>query len=168
MKTVLAELNFRFRRSKPDSLLVADNHAMLNPSADPIVAITTAPGRGAVGIVRVSGRDVMPLAQAICARPLAPRVASYGPFQEADGSPIDHGLALHFPAPNSYTGEGVLELQAHGGPVVLQLLLQRCLRAAAETDPATGQPRLARLRLARPGEFTERAFLNGKLDLAQA
>lgn len=141
---------------------------MLNPTADPIVAITTAPGRGAVGIVRVSGRNVGPLAQAICARPLAPRVASYGPFQEADGSPIDHGLALHFPAPNSYTGEDVLELQAHGGPVVLQLLLQRCLRAAAETDPATGQARLARLRLARPGEFTERAFLNGKLDLAQA
>ncbi|WP_423458431.1 tRNA uridine-5-carboxymethylaminomethyl(34) synthesis GTPase MnmE [Ottowia sp. VDI28] len=141
---------------------------MLSPNADPIVAITTAPGRGAVGIVRVSGPDVARLAQVICARALAPRVASYGPFQEADGSPIDHGLALHFPAPNSYTGEDVLELQAHGGPVVLQLLLQRCLRAAAEMDPATGVPRLARLRLARPGEFTERAFLNGKLDLAQA
>ena len=141
---------------------------MLNSSADPIVAIATAPGRGAVGIVRVSGRDVAPLARAICERALTPRMATYGPFQDADGSPIDHGLALHFPAPNSYTGEDVLELQAHGGPVVLQLLLQRCLQAAAEVDASAGEPRLARLRLARPGEFTERAFLNGKLDLAQA
>ncbi len=137
-------------------------------TADPIVAIATAPGRGAVGIVRVSGRDVSALARAVCGRSLAPRVATYGPFLEGNGAPIDHGLALHFPAPNSYTGEDVLELQAHGGPVVLQLLLQRCLQAAAETDAATGAARLPRLRLARPGEFTERAFLNGKLDLAQA
>ncbi|WP_028603891.1 tRNA uridine-5-carboxymethylaminomethyl(34) synthesis GTPase MnmE [Ottowia thiooxydans] len=141
---------------------------MLNPTADPIVAIATAPGRGAVGIVRVSGRHIGPLVQAICERSLAPRVATYGAFRDAQGNPIDQGLALHFPAPHSYTGEDVLELQAHGGPVVLQLLLQRCLQAAAEQDPATGAPRLARLRLARPGEFTERAFLNGKLDLAQA
>ena len=141
---------------------------MLSPTADPIVAIATAPGRGAVGIVRVSGRDVTPLARALTGRALAPRVATYGPFREADGSPIDHGLAIHFPAPHSYTGEDVLELQAHGGPVVLQLLLQRCLQAAAETDPTTGAERLPHLRLARPGEFTERAFLNGKLDLAQA
>lgn len=138
------------------------------PHADPIVAIATAPGRGAVGIVRVSGRDVAPLARAITGRALAPRVPSYGPFSEADGSPIDHGLALFFPAPHSYTGEDVLELQAHGGPVVLQLLLQRCLQAAAEPDPASGAERLPRLRLARPGEFTERAYLNDKLDLAQA
>ena len=141
---------------------------MLSPTADPIVAIATAPGRGAVGIVRVSGRDVTPLARALTGRALAPRVATYGPFREADGSPIDHGLAIHFPAPHSYTGEDVLELQAHGGPVVLQLLLQRCLQAAAEIDPSTGAERLPHLRLARPGEFTERAFLNGKLDLAQA
>ena len=141
---------------------------MLPPTADPIAAIATAPGRGAVGIVRVSGRGLMPLAQAITGRALAPRVASYGPFRDADGGPIDHGLAIHFPAPHSYTGEDVLELQAHGGPVVLQLLLQRCLQAAAELDAATGTERLPRLRLARPGEFTERAFLNGKLDLAQA
>ncbi|WOP15501.1 tRNA uridine-5-carboxymethylaminomethyl(34) synthesis GTPase MnmE [Ottowia sp. SB7-C50] len=141
---------------------------MLQPHADPIVAIATAPGRGAVGIVRVSGRGLAPLARAITARDLAPRVATYGPFSDADGSPIDHGLALHFPAPHSYTGEDVLELQAHGGPVVLQLLLQRCLQAAAEVDAASGGTRLPRLRLARPGEFTERAFLNGKLDLAQA
>lgn len=137
-------------------------------SADPIAAIATAPGRGAVGIVRVSGRQLMPLARAITGRDLAPRMATYGPFLDADGSAIDHGLALFFPAPHSYTGEDVLELQAHGGPVVLQLLLARCLSAAQETDAATGQPRLPRLRLARPGEFTERAFLNGKLDLAQA
>ena len=141
---------------------------MLSPTADPIVAIATAPGRGAVGIVRVSGRDVTPLARALTGRALAPRVATYGPFREADGSPIDHGLAIHFPAPHSYTGEDVLELQAHGGPVVLQLLLQRCLQAAVEIDLATGAERLPRLRLARPGEFTERAFLNNKLDLAQA
>jgi tRNA modification GTPase len=141
---------------------------MPKPYADPIAAITTAPGRGAVGIVRVSGRGLMPLARAICGREPAPRVATYGPFHDADGSPIDHGLALFFPAPHSYTGEDVLELQAHGGPVVLQLLLQRCLRAAAEADPGTGSARLPHLRLARPGEFTERAFLNDKLDLAQA
>lgn len=134
---------------------------------DPIVAIATAPGRGAVGIVRVSGMRLMPLAQALCARPLPPRVASYGPFLDATGEPLDHGLALFFPAPHSYTGEDVLELQVHGGPVVLQLLLQRCLQAAQEAD-ASGAPRLPRLRLARPGEFTERAFLNDKLDLAQA
>jgi tRNA modification GTPase len=141
---------------------------MLSPVADPIVAIATAPGRGAVGIVRVSGRGIGPLAQALTGRDLAPRRATYGPFLAADGGPIDQGLAIHFPAPHSYTGEDVLELQAHGGPVVLQLLLQRCLQAAAEADPATGKTRLPHLRLARPGEFTERAFLNGKLDLAQA
>jgi tRNA modification GTPase len=144
------------------------NQPSLGPTPDPIVAVATAPGRGAVGIVRVSGPSVAALARAVCGRDLAPRVATYGPLRDADGSAIDHGLALHFPAPHSYTGEDVLELQAHGGPVVLQLLLTRCLQAAAETDEATGQPRLPRLRLARPGEFTERAFLNDKLDLAQA
>ncbi|MFV0679927.1 tRNA modification GTPase, partial [Ottowia sp.] len=147
---------------------VPDHTPDLAPAPDPIVAIATAPGRGAVGIVRVSGPSMAALAHALCARHLAPRVATYGPFLDADGQPIDHGLALHFPAPHSYTGEDVLELQAHGGPVVLQLLLGRCLQAAAEANPATGQPRLPHLRLARPGEFTERAFLNDKLDLAQA
>ena len=141
---------------------------MLPRHQDPIVAIATAPGRGAVGIVRVSGRGLGSLVQALCGRQLKAREASYGPLRDADGSAIDHGLALHFPAPHSYTGEDVLELQAHGGPVVLQLLLARCLAAAAETDPATGRPRLAGLRLAQPGEFTERAFLNDKIDLAQA
>lgn len=141
---------------------------MLPRHHDPIAAIATAPGRGAVGIVRVSGRGLEALAQALCGKPLPPRQACYLPFRDADGGPIDHGLAIWFPAPHSYTGEDVLELQAHGGPVVLQLLLARCLAAAAETDPASGRARLPGLRLAQPGEFTERAFLNGKLDLAQA
>jgi len=122
----------------------------------PIVAIASAPGRGAVGIVRASGRDLAPLVGAVCGRKLAPRHATYGPFIGSDGQAIDRGLAIHFPAPNSYTGEDVLELQAHGGPVVLQLLLARCLAA------------LPGARLAEPGEFTQRAFLNDKLDLAQA
>ena len=118
--------------------------------------MATAPGRGAVGIVRASGADLSPLILAVCGRTLQPRVATLLPFLAADAEPLDTGLALHFPAPHSFTGEDVLELQAHGGPVLLQLLLGRCLQA---------QPGL---RLARPGEFTERAFLNDKLDLAQA
>ena len=132
---------------------------------DPIAAIATAPGRGGVGIVRISSpTDLAPLALALCGRALPAREACYAPFRDAAGQPIDHGLALRFPAPHSYTGEHVLELQGHGGPVVLQLLLARCLAAAAEADGGV----LPRLRLARPGEFTERAFLNDKLDLAQA
>jgi tRNA modification GTPase len=120
------------------------------------VAIASAPGRGAVGIVRASGPDLTALIQALCGRALQPRQATLLPFVGEDGQMLDRGLALHFPAPHSYTGEDVLELQAHGGPVLLQLLLARCLQA---------QPGL---RLAAPGEFTERAFLNDKLDLAQA
>jgi tRNA modification GTPase len=125
---------------------------------DPIAAIATAPGRGAVGIVRASGRDLSSLVAAVCARPLQPRVAHYGPILDAAGNAIDQGLALHFPAPHSYTGEDVLELQAHGGPVVLQLILARLLEAGRGIG----------LRLANPGEFTARAFFNDKLDLAQA
>ena len=135
---------------------------------DPIVAIATALGRGAVGIVRVSGRSLRALAVALTGRELEPRRAHFVALRDARLEAIDRGLALYFPAPDSYTGEDVLELQAHGGPVVLQLLLARCLEAATETDPATGAPRLPHLRLAQPGEFTQRAFLNGKLDLAQA
>lgn len=131
---------------------------MLPRHHDPIVAIATAPGRGAVGIVRASGRDLSPLIAAICRQPLKPRHATYLSFPDAEGQPIDQGLAIHFPAPHSYTGEDVLELQAHGGPVVLQLLLARCLQAGSGIG----------LRLAEPGEFTERAFLNDKIDLAQA
>jgi tRNA modification GTPase len=129
---------------------------MLARHHDPIVAIATAPGRGAVGMVRVSGKNLSAVIAAICNKPLQPRVATYLPFLDALGCAIDKGLAIHFPAPHSYTGEEVLELQAHGGPVVLQLLLARCLQALPE------------LRVAQPGEFTERAFLNDKIDLAQA
>ena len=141
---------------------------MLARHHDPIVAIATAPGRGAVGIVRVSGRAIGALVQALCGRALKAREATYLPFRDAQGQAIDQGLALYFPGPHSYTGEDVLELQAHGGPVVLQLLLARCLEAGAATDAATGQPTLPSLRVAQPGEFTERAFLNDKIDLAQA
>lgn len=141
---------------------------MLARPTDPIVAIATASGRGAVGIVRVSGTRLQPLIAAICGRTLRPREATYLPFRDVVGVPVDHGLAIHFPAPHSFTGEDVLELQAHGGTVVLQLLLARCMEAAAEIDAATGLSRLAGLRVAEPGEFSQRAFLNGKIDLAQA
>jgi tRNA modification GTPase len=134
----------------------------------PIVAIATAPGRGAVGIIRVSGPSLAALIPALCGRSLTPREATYLTFRAADGSVIDQGLALHFPTPHSYTGEDVLELQVHGGPVVLQLLLSRCLALAAQTEAGQSAARLPGLRLARPGEFTQRAFLNDKLDLAQA
>lgn len=125
---------------------------------DPIAAIATAPGRGAVGIVRVSGKNLATVIAALCGKSLKPREATYLPFADDKGQAIDHGLAIHFPAPHSYTGEDVLELQAHGGAVVLQLLLARCVQAGASMG----------LRLAQPGEFTQRAFLNGKMDLAQA
>jgi len=124
----------------------------------PIAAIATAPGRGGIGVVRVSGRDLAPIVAAVLGRTLVARHATYGPFLAADGGAIDQGIAIHFPAPHSYTGEDVLELQGHGGPVVLQLLLRRVLEAGREIG----------LRLAEPGEFTQRAFLNDKLDLAQA
>lgn len=140
---------------------------MLNAHQDPIVAIATAPGRGAVGMVRISGRGLAPFVQTLLGRPLKPREASYLPFPDETGQAIDHGLAIWFPGPHSYTGEDVLELQGHGGPVVLQLLVARCLALAGTLDGA-GNPHLQGLRLARPGEFTERAFLNDKLDLAQA
>ena len=119
-----------------------------------IAAVATAQGRGGVGIVRVSGPLAGQLAQAICQRQLQPRYAHYGPFFADAQQVLDEGLALYFPGPNSFTGEDVLELQGHGGPVVLDLLLRRCVQLGA--------------RLARPGEFSERAFLNDKLDLAQA
>ena len=128
----------------------------------PICAIATAPGRGGIGVVRVSGRGIEAVIAAVCKLPagasLTPRHATFTSFIRADGSLIDQGLALTFPGPHSYTGEDVLELQGHGGPVVLQMLLARCLEAGQEIG----------LRLAQPGEFTQRAFLNDKLDLAQA
>ena len=134
---------------------------------DPIVAIATAPGRGAVGIVRVSGKDIAALVQALCGKVLKPREATYLAFKDAQGQPIDHGLAIYFPAPHSYTGEDVLELQAHGGPVVMQILLARCIEAAKGLN-AAAHAGLNNLRVAQPGEFTERAFLNDKMDFAQA
>ncbi len=131
------------------------------PDSSPIAAIATAPGHGGIGVVRVSGRGLMQLAQAVCGlggEVLQARQAKYVGFLAADGSTIDSGLALWFAAPHSYTGEEVLELQGHGGPVVLQMLLNRCLEAGLDIG----------LRLAQPGEFTYRAFQNDKLDLAQA
>ncbi|WP_293778472.1 tRNA uridine-5-carboxymethylaminomethyl(34) synthesis GTPase MnmE [uncultured Oxalicibacterium sp.] len=133
----------------------------MNFDSAPIVAIATAPGRGGIGVVRISGKNITAIIDAICAtkgKPLQTRHATYLDFLRADGSVIDQGLAIHFKAPHSYTGEDVLELQGHGGPVVLQMLLARCLEAGADVG----------LRLAQPGEFTHRAFLNDKLDLAQA
>ncbi len=125
----------------------------------PIAAIATAPGRGGIGIVRMSGPDLTPIVRAVLARDaLKPRYAHFLPFLDAEGEVIDEGLALYFPAPNSYTGEHVLELQGHGGPVVLRALLSRCLEAGQGIG----------MRLAQPGEFTQRAFLNDRMDLAQA
>jgi tRNA modification GTPase len=123
-------------------------------SADAIAAIATAPGRGGVGVVRVSAGDVAAFAEGLLGRVPPPRHATYARFLAADGSTLDEGIALRFVAPHSFTGEDVLELQGHGGPVVLNLVLERCLELGA--------------RLAEPGEFSRRAFLNGKLDLAQA
>jgi tRNA modification GTPase len=130
-------------------------------AADPIVAIATGPGRGGIGIVRVSGAAISPVTEAVLglqASELVPRHAVYSRFLADDGAEIDRGIALYFPAPHSYTGENVLELQGHGGPVVLRMLLARCLQAG----------RTIGLRIAEPGEFTQRAFLNDRLDLAQA
>jgi tRNA modification GTPase len=121
---------------------------------DTIAAVATAPGRAGIGVIRVSGAGAADLLRALTGRLPQPRRATLARFCAADGTAIDEGIALLFPAPRSYTGEDVVELHAHGGPAVLRLLLQRCLELGA--------------RPARPGEFTQRAFLNDKLDLAQA
>ncbi len=126
----------------------------MQPVRDTIAAIATAQGRGGVGIVRVSGPRARPVAIALSGREPEPRHAYYCAFHADDGEVIDEGLLLYFRGPHSFTGEDVLELQGHGGPVVLDMLLRRCLELGT--------------RLARPGEFSERAFLNDKLDLAQA
>ena len=120
-----------------------------------IAAIATPEGRGGVGVIRVSGKKVASILENILKTPaLEPRSATLATFVDANGDPIDQGIAIYFPAPHSYTGEDVLELQGHGGPVVLDLLLERLIELGA--------------RSARPGEFTERAFHNDKLDLSQA
>ena len=124
----------------------------------PIAAITTAPGRGGIGVVRVSGADLSGLVRKLFQRDLTPRHAHYLPFKSMDGELLDEGIALYFRAPHSYTGEDVLELQGHGGPAVLRRVLDSCLAAGRDQG----------LRLAEPGEFTRRAFLNDRMDLAQA
>ena len=126
----------------------------MRPRSEIIAAIATAHGRGGIGVVRVSGHNLAALAEVILDRLPIPRCVTYTSFLDTKGLVLDQGIALFFPAPQSYTGEDVLELQGHGGTAVLQLVLQRCLELGA--------------RLAQPGEFTLRAFLNGKLDLAQA
>lgn len=126
------------------------------PSFDsyPIAAIATAPGRGGIGVVRISCPEPEPFVQGLIGRPLTARHATHARFLNGEGEALDDGIALWFPAPHSFTGEHVIELQGHGGPQVLQLVLERCLELGA--------------RLAQPGEFSRRAYLNGKLDLAQA
>ena len=127
----------------------------MSAPAPTIAAIATAPGRGGVGVIRLSGTHLLPLAQTLAGgKTPVPRTALYTDFSDAHGLPIDNGLLLYFAAPASFTGEDVIELQGHGGPVVMQMLLARCLELGA--------------RAAEPGEFTKRAFLNNKLDLAQA
>ena len=124
------------------------------PFSPTIAAIATPPGRGGIGIVRVSGSSLDALIEGIAGRTLAARTATRVLFRDARGAPIDDGIALYFPSPHSYTGEDVVEWHGHGGVAVMRLLLARCVELGA--------------RLAEPGEFTKRAFLNGKLDLAQA
>lgn len=140
---------------------------MLAYRDDPIIAIATAPGRGAIGVVRISGQHLLAFAQALCRVSLKPRHAQRVPLQDDTGRIIDQALVLYFPAPNSYTGEDVLELQCHGGMVVLNMVLAHCLAMAQQNNPH-GQVNLRGLRLAQPGEFTQRAYLNNKIDLAQA
>ncbi|MEO8752950.1 MAG: tRNA uridine-5-carboxymethylaminomethyl(34) synthesis GTPase MnmE [Casimicrobiaceae bacterium] len=127
---------------------------MLLPAGPTIAAIATPPGRGGIGIVRVSGANLDALLTGIAGLVAPARIATLATFRDGAGAPLDQGLVLHFPAPHSYTGETVVELHGHGGPAVLRLVLARCVELGA--------------RLAEPGEFTRRAFLNGKLDLAQA
>lgn len=127
---------------------------MLLQSADTIAAIATAQGRGGVGVIRISGGNLETIISGILGRKLTPRRATLSNFVDSNGLVLDQGVALYFPSPHSFTGENVLELQGHGGPVLLQMILKRCLDLGA--------------RQALPGEFTQRAFLNGKIDLAQA
>jgi tRNA modification GTPase len=122
--------------------------------SDTIAAVATAQGRGGVGVVRISGSGIAAVANAVLGKLPVPRHATFGDFLDENGEAIDQGIALYFPGPHSYTGEDVLELQGHGGTAILHLLLQRCLSL--------------NVRLAEPGEFTRRAFLNDKIDLAQA
>ncbi|PLW83443.1 tRNA uridine-5-carboxymethylaminomethyl(34) synthesis GTPase MnmE [Kineobactrum sediminis] len=130
---------------------MTDNTSLDN---DTIAAVATAAGRGGVGIVRLSGPAAKTVGEQITGISLIPRHAHYTPFRDSQKHSLDTGIALYFPGPNSFTGEDVVELQGHGGPIIMDLLVQSCLALGA--------------RMANPGEFSERAFLNGKLDLAQA
>ncbi len=131
---------------------------MIARSNDPIAAIATAPGKGGIGVVRISGPNLEAMAAKLFKQELKPRHAHYLSFDDAQGRAIDAGIVLYFKAPHSYTGEDVLELQGHGGPAVLKRILARCMEAGKEWG----------IRHAEPGEFTQRAFLNDRLDLAQA
>tara|TARA_B100001971_G_C18264206_1_gene590206 strand:- start:986 stop:2482 length:1497 start_codon:yes stop_codon:yes gene_type:complete len=146
--------NARFVLRQPLQTSPTDSHMTNAIHQDTIAAIATAPGRGGVGIIRVSGALALTVAEKVLGYAPKPRYAHYGAFNAADGTVLDEGIALFFPNPNSFTGEDVLELQGHGGPVVLDLLLKEVVALGC--------------RLARPGEFSERAFLNDKMDLAQA
>ncbi len=136
---------------------------MLSERDAPIIAVATPPGKGAVGIVRISGKDLRTFADALCRQNLEPRRAYLTAIRDEHGQTVDQVLALFFSAPHSYTGEDVLELQGHGGPIVLSMLVEHCLAFARRQNVG-----LAGLRLAQPGEFTQRAYLNQKMDLAQA
>ncbi|HEX6929431.1 MAG TPA: tRNA modification GTPase, partial [Gammaproteobacteria bacterium] len=125
-----------------------------SPRPDTIAAVATPAGRGGIGVVRVSGPDAVAMAQAVASPLPPPRRAAFRRFRDTGGGTIDEGILLFFPGPGSFTGEDVIEFQGHGGAIVLDMLLQRLLQLGA--------------RLARPGEFSERAFLNGRIDLAQA
>lgn len=136
---------------------------MLSDRDAPIIAIATPQGKGAVGVVRISGKNLLAYVRTLCQQELAPRRAHLVTIQDDKGECVDQVLALFFPAPYSYTGEDVLELQGHGGPVVLSMLLERCLSVARQENT-----HLRGLRTAMPGEFTQRAFMNHKMDLTQA
>ena len=140
---------------------------MLALRDDPIMAIATAPGRGAVGVVRISGKRLQAFAERLCRQALKPRHAHLLTLNDEHNQALDQVLAIYFPAPHSYTGEDVLELQGHGGTVVMHMVMARCLALAQSLD-AHDQPWLPHLRMAQAGEFTQRAYLNQKLDLAQA
>ena len=140
---------------------------MLAQRDDPIIAIATAPGRGAVGVVRISGKNLLTFAQQLCGMSLQPRHAHLLTLTDEKAQPIDQVLAIYFPAPHSYTGEDVLELQGHGGTVVMHMVMNRCLAVALE-QKTHQHTLLPHLRQAMPGEFTHRAYLNQKIDLAQA
>src|SRR5690606_14787526 len=141
-------------RADPGRRICQHGRMSHDAGTDTIVAIATAPGSAGIGVVRLSGPRARDIARAITGRGLRPRHAHYVRFRDGDGAVLDDGIALLFAAPASYTGEDVVELQAHGSPAVLHALVARCVDLGA--------------RPARPGEFSERAFLNGRLDLAQA